>query len=392
MVVSQVTLALVLLAAAGLMVRSVVRLRAVTPGFDPAGVLAVDIPLSRARYRTYDEVGQFHRALLERVSALPGVVAAGLSTGLPLEGMGGCSLVFAEGAVRDPNVEPPCATTMLASPGYYESLEIPLVGRAPTWSDLDGQTGAVVVSRALADRLWPGQDPLGRGIRSNGEGPVFYRVVGVLPEIRGTGLEQRPTEVVFYPMKPLEGAQLWQPPNATSLVVRTAAADPSSLTAPIRRIVSELDATVPIANVRTMESIVAGSTARSTFIMTLLSIAATMAVVLSAVGLYAVISYVVAQRRSEIGVRMALGARVGQVSRLILVESLRLTGLGVVLGLAVSLFVNRLLATLLFEIGPHDPLTLVGVVVLLLGTASAASLVPARRASRVDPIEVLRQG
>jgi predicted permease len=391
-VVGQVTLALVLLAGAGVMVRSVMHLYAVRPGFDARGVLAADLSLSYARYRSFDDVGLFHRALLQRVSALPGVTSAGLGIGLPLESMGGCSVVYGEGRVNDPNAEPPCVTTLLVSPGYFAALGIPVRGRLPTWVDLDSKTGAVVVTRALAQRLWPGEDPLGRGIRSNGPTPPYYRVVGVVDEIRGTGLERPPTEVVFYPMKPIPGADLWQPPNAASLVIRSDLADPSDLTASVRRIVTELDRSVPLANVRTMETVVRSSTARSTFIMALLTVAAAMAMILSAVGLYAVISYVVAQRRAEIGVRMALGARVHQVSRLVMAESLQLAGAGVLLGIAFSLVINRMLSTQLFEVRPTDPLTLGGVSALLIGIALLASVVPARRASRVDPIEVLREG
>ncbi|MEW5919147.1 MAG: FtsX-like permease family protein, partial [Gemmatimonadota bacterium] len=392
MVVGQVTLALVLLAGAGVMVRSVVQLYAVRPGFDPNGVLAIDLPLSRRRYRTYDDVAQFHRTLHERVAGLPGVRRAGFGTDLPLDGMRGCSVVFAEGRTYDANVEPPCVSVVIAAPGYFAALGIPVRGRVPTWGDLDGQTGAVVVTRALAERLWPGEDPIGKGIRSNGPTPPYYRVVGVVPELRGTGLEQPPTEAVWYPEKPIEGASLWQPPNAASLVVRTDLADPAALTPAIRRVISELDPSVPISNVRTMESVVRASMARVSFIMTMLAVAAAMAVILSAVGLYAVISYVIAQRRSEIGVRMALGAQVAQVSLLVMRESLQLAGMGVLLGVGVSLAVNRMLATLLFGVGPNDPVTLAGVSALLIGIALLASFVPARRAAHVDPIEVLREG
>ncbi|MGH7713441.1 MAG: FtsX-like permease family protein, partial [Gemmatimonadaceae bacterium] len=291
-----------------------------------------------------------------------------------------------------PNVEPPCATNTLAGPGYFSALGFALRGRAPTWSDVDGQSGAVVVSRTLAERLWPGQDPIGRGLKPNGFAPPFYRVVGVIDEIRGRGLQQPPTEVVFYPLKPIPEAPLWGPQRAATLVVRTDLADPSTLTPSIRRIVTALDPSVPLANARTMETVVRRSGARMAFIMALMSVAAAMAVILSAVGLYAVISYVVAQRRSEIGVRMALGAQLGQVARLVMRESLQLAGLGVVLGVSASLVVNRMLSTLLFEVRPSDPLTLAGVSALLIGVAMIATLVPARRASRVDPIDVLREG
>jgi ABC-type antimicrobial peptide transport system permease subunit len=209
-------------------------------------------------------------------------------------------------------------------------------------------------------------------------------------ELRGTGLEQPPTEAVWYPVKPIPGASLWQAPNAASLVIRSDLADPAALTPAVRRIVNELDPSVPLANIRTMESVVHASMARVSFIMTLLAVAATMAVVLSAVGLYAVISYVVTQRRSEIGVRMALGAQVGQVSRLVMRESLQLAGLGVLLGVSASLAVNRVLSTLLFGVGPNDPVTLAGVSALLIGIALLATILPARRAARVDPVAILR--
>ena len=392
LVIGQVALALVLLASAGLMVRSMLQLYAVRPGFNPEGALAANVALSRSRYRTYDDVERFHRALNERLSGLPGIQSVGMGNDIPLDGFGGCANIYAEGKVYDPDVELPCVVSLVAGPGYFRALGIPVRGRVPEWSDLDAQTGAVVVSRALAERLWPGVDPIGQGVRPNGMGAVFFRVVGVVDELHGTSLEAPSSEVVFYPIKPVPGTILWQPLNSATIVVRSSLSDPSALTASIRRVVSELDPSVPLANVRTMESVVRDSTARARFIMTLLGIAAAMAMVLSAVGLYGVISYVVAQRRPEIGVRVALGARVAQVSGKVVRESLRLAFAGVLLGLVASLMVNRLLSAMLFQTSPYDAPTLVGVSLLLLTIAILASAVPARRAARVDPIEVLRDG
>lgn len=392
LVIGQVALALVLLASAGLMVRSMLQLHAVRPGFDPEGVLAVDVTLSRSGYRTYDDVERFHRALHDRLTGLPGVQSVGFGSDIPLDGFGGCANIYVEGRVYDADAEPPCVANLITGPGYFSALGMPVRGREPSWSDLDGQTGAVVVSRALADRLWPGIEPIGQGLRPNGMGPAFFRVIGVIDELHGESLETPASEVVFYPIKPIPGTMLWQPLYSATFVLRSTLANPSEHTASIRRIISELDPSVPLANVRTMESVVRNSTARARFIMTLLGTAASMALVLSAVGLYGVISYVVAQRRSEIGVRMALGARVAQVSGRVVRESLRLAVAGVVLGIAASLMVNRLLSALLFRTSPYDAVTLAGVSLLLIAIAAVASAVPARRAARVDPIEVLRDG
>lgn len=390
LVIGQVALALVLLAAAGLMMRTVMELSAVRPGFDAAGVVAADIPLPSSRYRGYEAVMEFHRALGQRVAAIPGVESTGIGS-LPLTEMEGCAVVFAEGITYSSDVVPPCATAVLAGPGYFAALGMQVRGHVPDWSDLDGNSGAVVVTRALAERLWPGQDPIGKGLRPNGPQPPYFRVRGVVEELRGTGLERPPTEVAFYPIRPIPGTMLWQPPNTTTLIVKTTLDDPSILTSSLRTALSEIDPTVPLANVRTMESVVRASTARATFVMTLLSIAAVMAVILSAVGLYGVISYLVTQRRGEIGVRMALGARVQQVSAMIVRESFRLTIPGVIAGIAISLAANRLLGALLFQVKPNDPLILGTVSAGIILVALIASLAPANRAARVDPVNVLRE-
>lgn len=286
--------------------------------------------------------------------------------------------------------EPPCVPTLTAAPGFFATLGIAVQGRTPDWSDIERGTGAVVVTKSLAERLWPGEEALGKGIRGNGHGDPYYRVVGVTESVRSDGLDKPALEAVYFPLVPLEGAPLWSPLRDLSVVVRTRTERPELLAASVRRLLTGMDPAVPLANVRTLETVVARSMARTSFAMLLLAIAAGMALVLSAVGIYGVISYIVGQRRGEIGIRIALGARVTQVVRLVLGRSLALAGLGVAIGLVGATVATRLLRSLLFEVQPGDPTVLLAVTALLIALASLASIAPARRAARVDPVEALR--
>ena len=396
LVVSQVALAVVLVAAAGLMLRSANQLRRVEPGVNPEGLLTLKVAVPAMRYRTFTEVSGFYKQLGERVAALPGVQSVA-SGPLPLEsassaigGWYGCSLVFTEDAPSSASEQPPCVSTPQASPGYFETMGIAVEGRTPTWDETERGMGGAVVTRALADRLWPGQNPIGKGIRGNGRQPPFYQVMGVTGDLRADGLSMPPVEAVFFPMIPMEGAPLWAPSRATTLFVRTTLADPASLTPAIRRALAELDAEVPIANVRTMEQVLADSMSRTSFTMLLLAIAASMSLVLSAVGIYGVISYMVGERRGEIGVRMALGARASQVAGLVVGQSVRLAAAGIVIGLFGAFAATRLLESQLFGVSATDPITLLAVPLVLLVLAIAASYAPARRAAGVDPAEAMR--
>ena len=390
LVVGQVALALVLLAAAGLMLRTFQNLRGVHPGVEPRGVLTLGLALPGLRYEDDAAVARFHQELARRLEALPGVEAVGATNQFPLAGGGGCSVVFVEDTPNPPGGEPPCVRVSMPTPGYFEAMGIPVRGSVPTWSDVQRGAAGVVVSRALAERFWPGQDPIGKGIRGNGWARPFYRVVGVAGDVRGAGLDQPPTEEAYFPVVPMEGAPLWGPQRAMGLAVRTSLSSPAELAPAIRRVVAELDREVPVANVRTLEGLVARSMARVSFTLMLLGTAAAMALLLSAVGIYGVVSYIVGQRRAEIGVRMALGARIAQVGRMVVMQSLRLAALGVALGLAGALLATRALASMLYDVAPTDPLTLAAVAALLVALAAAASYLPARRAARVDPAEVLR--
>ena len=392
LVVAQVALALVLLVAAGLMGRSVAHLRQVDPGLRADGVLTFTLALPDARYRGDTAVALFHRRVQERLAALPGVTGVGVGAGLPLRDLGShCAVVFAEGQRPGDGAEPPCVPVPKVTPGYLEALGIQVRGRTHTWGDLDAGTGAAVVTQALADRLWPGEDPIGKGINSNGgDESGYYRVVGVVPELRAKGLDQPPTEMVFYPALHVPRSWVASWLVAPSYVVRTSLADPVSLVAAVRRTVAEVDPQVPMANVATMEQVLDRSMARTSFIMLLLGLASAMALLLSAVGIYGVISYIVGQRRSEIGVRIALGARVGEVARMVVLQSVALALAGVALGLVAAVGATRVLQSLLFGVSPTDPPVLGVVAAVLLLLAAVASFAPARRAASVDPVVALR--
>jgi predicted permease len=397
LIVAQMAMAVVLLAAAGLMLRSFQRLRSVQPGLDPAGLLTFEIALPYSRYvprvrgpDAYLPVFRFNRELAARLSALPGVTSVSMTRALAIKDGDGCALVF----VKDKNYSrenAPCVGNVIAGPGYFSTLGIAVRGRAPAWSDIDEQTGAVVVSKALAERLWPGEDAIGKDIRPNGMGEPWYHVVGVTGDVHTRGLDQPPSEIVYYPMVPIQGAPLWSPPTQVTVAMRIRAGSPLDLAQAARRTVTALDREVPVANIQTMQAIVDRSTAKTTFAMLLLAIAGGMALTLSAVGIYGVISYTVNQRRAEIGVRMALGAQAGQVGRMVVAQSLRVASAGIAIGLVGAFATTRVMQSLLFGVSPTDPMTLGGVTLLLIALGAVASYAPARRATRVDPVEVLRR-
>ena len=397
LVVVQMALAVVLLAAAGLMLRSFERLRAVDPGLDPNGVLTFEIRLPWSRYgartpgpEAYRAAFRYYQELATRLAAMPGVTSVGITRALAIKDGDGCALVF----VKDRNYtreNAPCVGNVVAAPGYFTTLGIPVRGSAPTWSDVDRQTGGVVVSKAFADHTWPGQDPIGKELRPNGIGDPWYRVVGVTGDVLTRGLDQQPSEIVYYPLIPLEGAPLWSPPMSMTVAIRTRTADPLALAPSARQVVASLDREIPVANVQTMETVVATSRAKTTFAMLLLAVAGGMALALSAVGIYGVISYTVNLRRSEIGVRMALGAPAAQVGLMVVTQSLRVAAVGIVIGLGAALVTTRVMRSLLFDVSPTDPVTLGSVAVVLTLLGALAAYAPARRATKGDPVEVLRR-
>lgn len=390
LVALEMALALVVLVGAGLMLRSFQNLRAVDPGFDPEGVLTAQVALPTGSYEGYPEVARFYRTLTERVAALPGVAAAGASTSLPLRGGAGCSGMGIEDPAARERYDGCFINAVLATPGYFAAMGIPVEGYVPTWEDMLEGRGQVVVSDPLAGKLWPGEGPAGQGIRANGFEPPFYRVSGVAGPVRQEGLDQPPVHRVYFPMVPMEGANLWSPPRAMYLVVRGAGSEPAALAGSVRSIIRELDPTVAIGTIEPMSAVVAASTARTTFVLLLLGIAAGVALVLGVIGLYGVVAYVVEQRRTEIGIRMALGAHASRVRGLVVRQAAAMAAAGALVGVAIALATGRLLASQLFEVSPADPVTVVAAAALLLAVAALAAAVPARRAAAIEPMRVLR--
>lgn len=392
LVIAQMAFALILLASAGLMIRSFFNLRNVKPGFDPTNVLAFDVGLPFTEYDTPEKAGAFHRELQRRIAALPGVTNVGGVSGVPLDGGygTGCTGVSRENRPYAEGEQALCVSTPIAVPGFFEVLRIRVRGRVPTWDDVDARTQAVVITKALGDHLWPGEDPIGKGIGSNGQNSkLWYRIVGVVPELRAEALDRPPTEAVFYAATSLFANRRDGSLNDLTYLVRTRN-DPMALVPAVRKLLAEMNPRVPFVDTRSVETIVSHSMQRTSFIMILLGISAAVALVLSAVGIYGVISYVVTQRQFEIGVRIALGARVTEVARLVMMQSVRLAVVGIVLGLLGTYAMTSVIRSLLFNVSPMDPLVLGLVAFTLLAIAGLASFAPARRAARIDPVDALR--
>jgi putative ABC transport system permease protein len=389
LVIAQVALSLLLMAGAGLMVRSFRALQSVDPGFDPAGVLTFEIALPYSTYDSHAKELEYFRTLSSRINELPGVLSTGVGNYVPLRGDRSCASVYFEGRPSKPGDVPPCTFVATMAPGYFEAMGLRVRGRTPTWHDADVRSDGVVVTKAFAQRYWPNEDALGKGVGPVSNG-VFYLVVGIVERAAGDALETPDIEGVFYPVVPVEHAPFWGGGGAMTVLVRTTNR-PLTLIPWVRRAMALIDPDVPLANPRSMDQILSHSMQLRTFTMMLLAIAAAMSVVLSAVGLYGVISYIVNQRRSEMGVRLALGARVPQVRMLVMRQSMVLAVIGIALGLAASMAGSRTLATLLYGVKATDPLTLSAVSALLIAVAALAAWIPAARAGRIEPMRVLRE-
>jgi hypothetical protein len=275
------------------------------------------------------------------------------------------------------------------SPTYFAAMKIPVRGQVPTWADVEQGVAGVVISESLARHLWPGEDALGKGI-SNAQRPPYYRVAAIAADVRSDGLDQPAPEMIYYPLIPLRETRLWGAPNEMSVVVRTTSDHPEALAGAVRRLLAEMDRTVPIANIEPLSAIVSRSMSRVSFAMLLLGIAAAMALVLSAIGVFGAIAFVVSRRRREIGVRIALGARPSRVSARIVLQALRLGVIGTVIGIAGALGATRVLSSLLVGVAASDPWVLAIVSVTVLAVVAVASYLPARRAAGVSPVEALR--
>lgn len=382
LIVIEVALALVLLVGAGLMTRSFAQLMRVSPGFEPRNLLAVQVYLPRTKYREGGQRTRFYMDAIHRISALPGVQsAAGVST-LPMYPVGiDFALPFTiEGKTAPATGEEPRADIRAATPGYFETMKIPLLkGRFIDDRDRAGAPGAMVINETMARRYFAGENPLGRFVQNpHGRGEV----VGIVADVKHYGLDSESRAEVFLPA--------WQQPfPGMALIVRTAS-DPAGFVDTIRRAVLAVDAEQPIYDASTMVDVVARSVFLPRISMVLLTAFGISALLLAVVGIYGVVSYTVTQRTKELGVRMALGAESADTLKLVLGKSMGLVGVGVVCGLVASLLLTRAIAGLLFDISPFDPMVFAGVSTLLAAAAFVASVIPALRATRVDPIVALR--
>jgi len=387
LVISEVAVSFILLIGAGLLINSFVRLRNVDPGFRAANVLTMRIVLPEVRYPDRKGRAPFYDELIRRVEALPGVMSAAVVTDVPLTNSGNSVGVSIEGRADPAPDRVPIVITRMISPNYFKTMGIPLrQGRELNQGDKADSSPVVVISETTARLFWPGADPLGKRIKV-GVGPnnsnQWLSVVGVVKDVRNDELGIEPKPQMYLPHAQNE----FFDPRA--LVVRTNV-DPLSLAATVRRTVWEIDKDQPVSDISSMEQVVAESVARQRFSMLLLGVFAGLALVLAAVGIYGVMSYAVAQRTHEIGIRMALGAQRSDVLKLTIGQGLRLVVSGVVIGFAAAFALTRVMASLLFGISPTDSTTFITISLVLISVAALASYIPALRATRVDPMFALR--
>jgi putative ABC transport system permease protein len=382
LVAGQIALSLVLLAGAGLLVRSFWRLASVDTGFDSRDLLAVQVDLPTARYKTNKQFALFFESFLEKTRQIPGVRAAAASSILPFEGGGTASEITIEGRSAEPDGSLPSADWRTISPGFFQLLQVPIrAGRDFTSRDgVPGSPGVVIVSETMARRFWPGMDPIGRRVRP-GRSQVWQTVVGVAADLHHLSLDSDPAPMVYYPY---DGS--WNP---MSVALRISG-DPATIAPAIRRAASSIDPMLPVANVRRVSDMVAGTLGPRRFNATLLAVFAGIALVLASVGLYGAISYAVARRTHEIGVRMALGAGPRDIVRMVIGEGMRLVAIGLAAGLAAAAALTWTLSSLLFGVSAGDPATFTAITALLVAVAFVATYVPARRAARVDPMLAIR--
>jgi putative ABC transport system permease protein len=388
LVVAEVALALVLLICAGLLIKSVMRLRDVDPGFKPDRIVSMNVWLPNAKYPKAPDWNSFLNRMLERIEALPGVEAAGVTSVLPVSANWDRRTIEVEGQPKGPG-ENPDIDNYMVSPNYLRAMSIPLLqGRAFTAQDSENAPLVVLISETMARKLWPGADPIGKQVRFYNSNPAEQRpwrtVVGVVRDVKQYGLDTAGTMAMYETL-----AQF--PTSAVTLVVRTAT-DPSSMISAIRREILALDKDQAVFNIATMEQLVSDSIALRRFSMFLLGLFASLALVLAAVGIYGVIAQSVSQRTHEIGIRMALGAQARDVLKLIVRQGMSLTVVGIVVGLAGAFALTRLLANLLFGVGATDPTTFLWIPVLLAAVSFLACYIPARRAAKLNPLTALSRG
>jgi predicted permease len=383
LVVAQVALSLVLLIGSGLLVRSFQHLRSVDPGLDDVGIMTFRLSLPTGKYPGGEPAVQFYDQLLERLEAIPGVVSAGGINTLPLTGGGAILSAQIDDHPVPEGEFPPAFLARRATPEYFATMGVPIIeGREFTPDDHDSRLGSLIISESIKRQFWPSESALGKRITQAG---APARVVGVVGDVHDAGVALPAEQFVYKPMLDSVGGGV----RAMVMTVRTDG-DAEALVPAIREAVETLDPDLPITEIRSMEDIVGASLSRTSFTMTMLVLAAVIALFLGSVGIYGVLSYVASQRTAEMGVRLALGADSATVRKIILAQGMALAGLGVAVGLVAAIGLGGVMSSLLFGVSPADPVTLVGVSVVFLSVAILASLLPAERAARTPPAVALR--
>jgi predicted permease len=401
LVVTQMALALVLLIASGLMIRSFLALQDVDPGFrDPDQVLTVRLYIPSTEVEDPTEMTRTHQAIADRLAALPGVTSVGLSSSITMDGWDSNDGIWVEEFPIPEDQVPPIRRFKWVGDNYHQTMQIPLLaGRFLDWRDSYELNRVVMVTENFAREYWDQpSDALGKRVATMGPGEAQWReIVGVVANVRDDGLDQDPPPVVYWPMLtpspwtdlPGEQAEL-QYRRTMRYAIRSDRVGTAGFLPEVRDAIWSVNPNLPLADVQTVREFMVQSMARTSFTLVMLIIAASVALVLGAIGIYGVISYIVSQRTRELGVRMALGAESGDVRGMVLKQGLILSVVGVVVGLSAALGLTRLMEALLFGVDPVDPLTFGSVSVALTAVALAASYFPARKASKVDPVVAIR--
>jgi putative ABC transport system permease protein len=397
LVVGEVALAVALLVSAGLLLKAFARVSAVDPGFRPEGVLSMEIALSRQAYAQPARSAAFYRDAIERLGRLPGVQAVGAVEYLPMSGLDSSSGFYVDGRSDPARADEQRTHFRSVSAGYFDAMSIAVLrGRAFTGHDDGAAERVAIVNDTMARRYWPGEDPVGRRLALDLEAMKFFPdrppvldvqggmrvIVGVVRDVRHGSLDAAPVPEMYIPY-------LQKPAISMTLVMRTAA-DPASLAPLARDVIRAVDPHQPVAHVETLENLVSASVAQPRANSLLLASFAAVAVFLAVIGVYGLLAYVVAQRTTELGIRLALGGQPQDVLKMILGDGVRLLLVGIALGIPVAMGAATLLRSMLFGIAPADLPTLAGAVAVMLTAGLLASYLPARRATRVDPLQALR--
>jgi putative ABC transport system permease protein len=386
LLICEVALALILVVSAGLLCRTFVSLLTVDPGFDPSQVLTFEVALAPSKYQDVDRAVALYHNLLEEVRALSGVEHVGVVAAVPMDGGTESTLIRIPDHPPSNNNERPFASYTVASPGYFAAVGTPLLqGRDFLDTDNMSSVPVTVINRAMANKFWPGENPIGKQVALGSPRYPTMTIIGVVANVKRLSLREQPGPEMYVPY-----SQKVYPSLLMMHVVARTQADPMAMTSSIRGAIHSVDSDLPVAKLTTLTTIVQNSMAQPRFSMLLLGVFSFIALVLACTGIYAAIFSSIQEREQEIGIRMALGAQRRHVFQMILTYGARLAAWGMGLGILLSLLVCRVLASYLYGVRPTDPLTFVGVSVLLSFVALLACYIPARRVMRIDPLEALR--